>query len=220
MGLIRAHSPHVRWTEREVEIVKAHYETAALPALEAMLPGRHRRMIQCKANLLGLARPKHPKRTPDQTREAKRKHMAARRAADPIGARAYRNAYHAANREVRTAKMRDYAQRRFFWNREMHLRQGGRASARQLARLWKDQRGRCAITGRRLDRTAQLDHVQPRARGGSDAISNLRWTCEAANILKRDMTDAELIGICSEVMAWIGRRIALVSALDVQEATA
>jgi 5-methylcytosine-specific restriction endonuclease McrA len=150
------------------------------------------------------------RRDPEKFRKRKRESMAKRRSADPVAARAYRNQYHAANRAERTAKMREYYGRRFFWGRAMKLRGADRATYRDLARLWRQQRGRCALSGRRLDRTAQLDHIMPRARGGSDAASNIRWVCYAANLAKRDLTDAEFAALCSDVMAWIGERIALV----------
>lgn len=159
-------------------------------------------------------------RDPEKYRTRKRESMARRRAADPQAARAYRNAYHAANREARTAKMRAYYARRFFWGKAMKLRGGDRATACQLAALWKAQRGRCALTGRRLDRSAQLDHRTPKARGGGDQITNLQWLCEAANLAKRDLTDAEFTALCADVMAWIGRRIEAVEALSAQRAAA
>lgn len=140
-------------------------------------------------------------RTPEQVREAKRVHMAARRAADPEGVRAYRRAYHAENRDKRVAKMRDYYARRFFWAKAMKLRGPGRATPQELGALWKLQRGRCALTGRRLDRTAQLDHKLARARGGDDRIGNLQWLCGPANLAKRDLTDVEFVQLCAEVVA-------------------
>jgi hypothetical protein len=109
---------------------------------------------------------------------------------------------------------RAYFSRRFFWARAMRLRGLGRASAYDLARLWKKQRGRCALTGRRLDRTAQVDHVLSRARGGGDSIENLRWLCKEANLARRELSDEEFLALCGDVMRWIGRRIAVVDALD------
>lgn len=155
----------------------------------------------------------HSARRPDEYRRRKRESMARRRAADPDAARAYERDFHARNREAQTAKMRDYYARRFFWGRAMKLRSEGRATFREIARLWKAQRGRCALTGRRLDRDAQLDHILPRARGGGDEITNLRWVCNAANLAKRDMTDAEFQTLCADVMCWIGERIQMVEAL-------
>lgn len=132
---------------------------------------------------------------------------------DPDLARAKRNAFHAKNRERQKAKMRAYAARRFFWNREMHLRGEDRATARDLWALWHKQKGRCALTGRRLDRSAQLDHILPLARGGSDNIKNLQWLCREANLAKRELTDAEFANLCADVMRWIGERIELIEAL-------
>lgn len=142
---------------------------------------------------------------------AKREGMARLRARDPEAARQKRNAFHAKNRDQQCAKMRNYSARRFFWVRQMHLRGTNRATFSELAALWKKQRGQCALTGRRMDRTAQLDHILPKARGGTDTLSNLRWVCAEVNILKRHLTDAELVAVCRDVMRWIGKRIEEVS---------
>ena len=153
-------------------------------------------------------------RSIEETRKAKREHMARKRAENPDAARAYRNAYHAANREDQTAKMRAYYAKRFFWGKAMKLRGKGRASAKCLASMWKAQGGRCALTGRRLDRSAQLDHKLPKARGGSDAVTNLQWLCEEANLAKRSHTDPEFIALCADVTRWIGQRIAAVEGMN------
>lgn len=157
-------------------------------------------------------------RSKEETRRAKREHMARKRAADPEAAREYGRRYHAENREKQTAKMRDYYARRFFWGRAMKLRKKGRASARDLASIWKRQRGCCALTGRKMDRTAQLDHIIPQARGGSDAPGNLQWLCPEANLAKRALTQDEFVALCDSVMRWIGERIAMVEALDADTA--
>ena len=165
-------------------------------------------------------------RTVEQVREAKRLSMAKRWREDPEGMRAKSRAWHHANREHNCAKMRQYAARRFFWNREMHMRGKERATARQLARLWRNQKGRCALTGRRLDRTAHLDHIVPLARGGGHEVSNLRWLCHEANLAKRALSDEQFFALCVDVaqglpcMAWIGKRIQQVSDIQEQEATA
>lgn len=39
---------------------------------------------------------------------------------------------------------------------------------------------------------AQLDHIVPRSRGGTDDASNLRWVHKAINLLKRGMTDEDM----------------------------
>jgi 5-methylcytosine-specific restriction endonuclease McrA len=147
------------------------------------------------------------KKDPETYRKRKRESMARRRAADPEAARAYSRDYHHRNREKQIAVMRAYYAKRFFWGRAMKLRGPDKATAREVAALWKAQRGRCALTGRRLDRTAQLDHKTPKARGGGDSIGNLQWLCENANLAKRALTDAEFVALCSEVMAWVAKQI-------------
>ena len=140
-------------------------------------------------------------RSVEETREAKRLHMARKRAADPEGSRRYHRERHHKNRDRNCAKMRDYYARRFFWGRAMKLRGEGRATTADLSRLWKAQRGRCALTGRRLSRAdAHLDHITAKARGGSDEIGNLRWVCVAANLAKRELSDAEFLTLCRDVV--------------------
>lgn len=149
-------------------------------------------------------------RTYEQMLKAKRISMARARAENPAKFRKRGRDRYSANPEIEKAKMRAYYGRRFFWGRAMKLRGPERATTIEVARMWKRQRGRCALTGERMDRTAQLDHIVPKARGGDDSIGNLRWVTEAANIAKRHMTDAEFLALCRSVASWIGERIALV----------
>jgi 5-methylcytosine-specific restriction endonuclease McrA len=204
MGEVRMFTRRQRWLESEVALLRAVYAETGRSALAALFPSRDLRSIECKANWLGLARPKRIGRSEDEVRAAKRAHMAARRAADPEAARAYQRANLAKNRAARNAYLRELSARRLFRSRSRKVRG---VSPQELAALWKRQRGRCALTGRRLDRTAQLDHKLPKARGGTDDIWNLQWLCEDANLAKRAMTDAEFAALCGEVTAWIGARI-------------
>lgn len=189
------------------------------PASEYRVHKRGHRIGKCRECERAYQR-EWSQRNPELMRERKRESMARRRAADPEAARAYARANHHANREVRLEAMRAYCSRRFFWVKATKLRGPRRATAQQIASLWKAQRGRCALTGRRLDRSAQLDHKLPKARGGGDEITNLQWLCEAANLAKRDLTDAEFAALCADVMAWIGRRIAAVDIIATHEAAA
>lgn len=216
MGEIRAFSKRQKWTQAEIELLTERYAIISREELAKLFPTRALRSIESKANWLGLSRPKRLPRTPDQIRAAKRESMARRRAADPDKARAYRNAYHADNREAQTEKMSAYYAKRFFWGKAMKLRGTDRATAQDLAVIWKRQRGLCALTGRRLDRTAQLDHKHPKTRGGSDSPANLQWLCEEANLAKRALTDAEFVALCGDVMRWIGERIQQFEALTDQ----
>lgn len=70
----------------------------------------------------------------------------------------------------------------------------------ELMRLWRKHRGRCAVTGRKLDRTAQLDHIIPWSKGGSNRVSNLRWVTPDANRAKGSLSDLELIDLCRGIL--------------------
>lgn len=149
----------------------------------------------------------------EKCRARKRESMAKKRAADINAAREYGRNYHHKNRDSNCEKMRNYHARRFFWSKSMKLRGEGKANAKELALLWRSQKGLCALTGRKLDRTAQLDHKHPKARGGGDQISNLQWLCEDANLAKRALTDKEFIALCGDVMRWLGERIQMMNDL-------
>jgi hypothetical protein len=84
---------------------------------------------------------------------------------------------------------------------------GNGVTARMLASLWKRQRGLCALSGRKLDRTAHIDHIVPASLGGSDEIGNLRWLDPWVNTARGTLTDDEFRRRCFQVAEWIGRRI-------------
>lgn len=214
MGAIRSFSRHVRWTDTEINLLRLHYYASPWSDLYILLPTRTRSQIQNKANMLGLLRYRPPKLTPDEVRASKRAFMARRRAADPGAARAYSRAHHAKRRDVHNARLRESSKRHMFRSRANRLKG---VAACELAALWRRQRGLCALTGIPLTReNAEVDHILPRARGGSDALDNLRWTTRTVNRAKRDMTDAEFAELCFDVMRWIGERIQLVD--DLMEA--
>jgi 5-methylcytosine-specific restriction endonuclease McrA len=166
-----------------------------------LLVGRTKSQIQNKAFALGIKRPVSPKMTAEEAREAKRLQMAIARAANPEKFRARGRANHAKNREPNKEKLREYNRRRFFWSRAMKLRGEGRADFKQLASLWKGQRGMCALTGAKLDRDAQLDHIYPKALGGGDGIENLQWLAPEVNLAKRALTQSQFIEMCQMVCA-------------------
>lgn len=206
MGNKRSFSSHVRWSKSEIDCVERLYPTASNEDLLLAIPGRTLSQIQNKAYGIGVARIKKPKMTPSEVRESKRIHMAKRRIADPEKARKYQNTRWHANRDRNLAVMTEYQRRRFFWIRATKLKN---VTAKDLASLWKRQRGLCALTGRRLDRTAQLDHITAKARGGTDDLSNLRWLCKVANLALRELSDAEFLELCADCISFAGRRIDL-----------
>lgn len=208
----RKFSPHIFWTEGEEGVIKKHYPTTTtIKDICKLLPGRSKSQIQNHANWMGLVRPVNKGRTAEEIREAKRELMARKRASDPEGARKYSREWHHKNRDANSKRMREYAAKRFFWTKSTHLRSTDRATPQELSRLWKTQRGLCALTGRRLDRTAQLDHILPKCRGGADSIGNLQWLCAEANIAKRHLTDEEFLNLCRDCMRWLGERIQMVA---------
>lgn len=211
MGELRAFSPHVRWTADEIATLQTLYPVEAWSTILSALPGRTRRQADCKANALGLRRPVVAPRTTDEVRAAKREHMARKRAAEPELARKRQREWVNQNRDRLNAKRREWHESRFFYVRAKRMRG---VTAKDLARIWKEQRGICALTGRRLDRAAELDHKLPKCRGGGNELSNLQWVTHEANFAKRDMTVDEFRALCEDCARWIGQRIAIVDTID------
>ncbi len=210
MGEKRAFARHIKWSQEEIELLSLNYPEADFNELKASLPGRSSSQIQNKANGLGIQRKKEPKMSDEERLKRKRDAMARRREVDPVGEAKKRNEWVDRNRDSVNKRNREYLVKRFFWARSLKLKGVGRATEEDLKTLWDIQNGQCGITGRILDRKyAQLDHIIPKSKGGSDRIENLRWTTKEANLMKRDLTDEELLELCSDVMRWIGERVKL-----------
>lgn len=126
--------------------------------------------------------------------------------------KAFRDYYYK-NREfiLSKARIRDkgrYAKRFFHSRAKAHVKRLGNNDnvdkvCQSISMAWYNQRGRCAYTGKKLDRSAQLDHKVPVCRGGDNAADNLQWITAEANRVKRSMTHAEFIAICSDITAYI-----------------
>ncbi len=112
-------------------------------------------------------------------------------------------------RLIKEVSNKKYNKRRFFFMRAAHhaLRVNDTDEASVLcailSRAWYNQRGRCAYTGKKLDRTAQVDHKVPISRGGTNDASNIHWVTSDANWVKRDKTHDEFVAICSDIAAYI-----------------
>lgn len=152
-------------------------------------------------------------RTPARIREIKRDYMRRARL-DPEK----RNRWNRLKREAWQtkwkAKQQAYKQmvkeKHFFLWRAQNWRKG-KVTAQELAGLWKQQRGRCAISGLKLRRDAHLDHIVPKSKGGNGKITNLRWLDPQVNMMRHNFTDEQFIAMCSQIAQWIAERIKAVS---------
>ncbi len=197
-----------RWTDEEIEVLRQHFNVSSSIVLKELFPGRDIRVIYSKAYYIGLRRPVVHKRSEEEARKAKREYMAKMRLISPELFRDRQKSHRANNLDRFRAVARDYIRKRFFWRRAVKLRGPNKATSTDLALMWKNQRGRCALSGIRLTReNADLDHIVAKARGGGDEASNLRWLCHAVNMAKRDMPDDQFLAMCMDCAQWIGSRI-------------
>jgi hypothetical protein len=120
----------------------------------------------------------------------------------------YWNSWVSQNRDKNAKYHHDTKQKRmkdhfFQWrSSNWNHRNKAKTTAEELASLWKKQRGRCALSGRKLGRDAQLDHIIPRSKGGTSVINNLRWLDPMANIMRKNVSDKELIQFCEDLVKW------------------
>lgn len=81
---------------------------------------------------------------------------------------------------------------------------GSRGLGVAIKILLECQGFRCAYSGKPLkvgDPDTTLDHKIPRARGGSNELSNLQWVSKRVNQMKTDFTHDEFIRACQVIAA-------------------
>jgi hypothetical protein len=119
------------------------------------------------------------------------------------------------NKVKNQAMKKSWNKRRFFYCKAMMLKANNRGgvsfeTTQQLARglmfQWVRQRGRCALTGLKLDRTANADHILPVCKGGTDNSNNFQWLTPEANHFKGSLTLQELAHMCRLVLENVEKR--------------
>lgn len=117
---------------------------------------------------------------------------------------------HAAMKKLSNAKYNKRLKSRFFYGRALHISSRVCSDGFSVDNLcyhlsssWYKQRGRCAYTGQKLGRDAQVDHKTPTSRGGTNNPSNLHWVTPAANSCKGSMTHEEFIAIATDIVAYV-----------------
>lgn len=73
----------------------------------------------------------------------------------------------------------------------------------ELLDLYNKQNGLCAYSDRKLvfGKNAEVDHIIPRARGGTNTIDNLQWLDADINFFKNSMTHDELVQVCKTILS-------------------
>jgi 5-methylcytosine-specific restriction endonuclease McrA len=109
--------------------------------------------------------------------------------------------------KVMSANAKKHRHARFFDRKARTTKNYSVGFARQLAFLWKRQKGLCALTGTKLNRqNSELDHIIPKSKSGTNEIANLRWVLRDANRAKQAMFDDDFISLCKMVVIWAGSR--------------
>ena len=80
-------------------------------------------------------------------------------------------------------------------------------NSQELKYLLEKQNYQCAITGRPLQIgiNASIDHIIPRASGGTDELMNLQWVDLDVNFSKSDLSLKAFIALAKEVVEYASR---------------
>lgn len=86
-----------------------------------------------------------------------------------------------------------------------YVASGHGTTVKVILAIREKQKGLCGLTGLPLTDSAEIDHIVPKARGGTNAPENLRWVNKEANRAKRDLLDSEFLELCRAVVAHFDR---------------
>ena len=72
---------------------------------------------------------------------------------------------------------------------------------RAIQQKFQDQHGRCALSGVQLTLgvDAELDHIMPSSRKGSDNLDNVQWVLCVVNRMKDHMLESEFFGLIEKL---------------------
>lgn len=93
------------------------------------------------------------------------------------------------------------------WLKEVSKRfLGSKKHWSELKDLIIKQGNRCALSGVpiRMGLNASVDHIIPKSLGGGSVMLNFRWVHTRVNQLRGNLSDAELLDLCSRVTTTLG----------------
>jgi len=137
-------------------------------------------------------------------REYKREQMRRRRADMEINSKINerrRRSYPAKSKQGQKLYREELREKHFFkWRARLwSARHREKITASELFALWHKQHGKCALSGRKLDKDAHLDHIVPISKGGEHGMNNLRWLDPLVNVARGNLSDDEFVQLCRDV---------------------
>ena len=91
------------------------------------------------------------------------------------------------------------------WALNVNRKGSIKISATDLRTLGYPEDNVCYLCGDKLSTSGyEIDHVVPRALGGDNELSNLRWTHKTCNRLKHDMLIADMLDLMAKIVAHVG----------------
>jgi len=164
--------------------------------------GRFGRAAICRECIAVKDRERY--RTDPTIRDRKRKQMKQRRGDPQINAHINerrREKYPAKRQQGQKDYYARLREKHFFvWRARLwSARYSERVTALELFSIWHKQKGRCELSGRKLDNNAHLDHIVPISRGGAHGATNLRWIDPLVNVARSNMSDKQFIAMCRDV---------------------